>query len=103
MCYLSQHAKNLIKVKYQKRIFLKVYEDTNYDMYGPKSEIWDLYIYYETSDGNKMIDNWHWEKWGHIEKTDNYISRNDCTTYSLEEFRSTIYFIDRIASHLNIL
>jgi len=99
MSHISHYANRLIKIKYQNINILDVYEDN-----GHEFDLWDLYIYYKTSDGSKMVDNWHWKEWEewYIGNRYGYITEDNCKTYSCKDFLEHDYFRDRIVPHLYI-
>lgn len=101
---LSQHGNDIIDFIYPDWInIFAVYEDLNHDGYdedGPESNIWDLYIYYETPEGLRVIDNWHWEDWYSTIGEQGYLEADLCVTYSCEDFFSHPYFGSQIAPHL---
>lgn len=103
MTRLTQHANDLIENNYPDWInILEVYEDCGHDGRdedGPQSYIWDLYIYYETNNGNRVVDNWHWENWFNGREV-GYIGENDVQIYSHEQFFAHHYFGRYIAHHL---
>ncbi len=62
---VSYEAKNVLK-NYRNLEILDVKESLShdgYDMEGPKSNIWDLYITFKNNKNNKITDNWHYEQW----------------------------------------
>ena len=85
MFHISHHANKLIKEKYISTDMLDVYEDLKHN---ENRFVSNLYIYYITSNGSKMIDNWY-----------QYI---DYKTYSCEEFLENSYFKHYIVPHLYI-
>jgi len=63
--YVTKEAKNITKI-YNNNIVL-VKEKTShdgYDKYGPKSDIYDLYIvYYDDNFSTFNVNHWHKEYW----------------------------------------
>jgi hypothetical protein len=62
---VSSEAKNVLKT-YRNLEILNVKESLShdgYDIYGPKSNLWDLYIIFKNNKNNKITAHWHYEQW----------------------------------------
>jgi hypothetical protein len=100
---VTKHANNLINYHYPTymKIF-SIYETVNHDGYdedGPKSYLYDLYIYCEY-DGEKFVDKWSWEEWFSSNERIGYIETNNMNQYDLETFLSNSYFLEEIFPYL---
>jgi len=103
MTRLTQHANDLIEFNYPDWMnILEVYEDYGHDGHdeeGPQSDIWDLYIYYETPNGSRSVDVWHWENWFNGRDI-GYLGENDVQNYSYEQFLAHGHLRRQIVPHL---
>jgi hypothetical protein len=81
---LSQKAQ--ICLENFKKPYVNYYENLDhdgYDSYGPKSDLWDFYIFYNEK-GQLLVDFYHWENW--FGKDDDKRQYTLWKTYTMDEF-----------------
>jgi hypothetical protein len=73
--------------KNKKKTLVNYYEKVDHDgfnSYGPKSILWDLYIFYLDDTGCTMVDFYHREEWFLSGEQEKYLW---CGMYNLMEFK----------------
>jgi hypothetical protein len=95
---LSNKALDVLKKKFENTniIYLKeVLDHDGYDRYGPKSDLWDLYIIIELNN-DYIFYFYHWEKWFSVYDKKKYelylpmIKLSETTTKNIHYFRKNI-------------